>query len=148
MIALRVCKDCGIVAYSIEDLEVFSNGCESKYKKQNLCKECNRKRTVISNANNKGRRDSSATVRRYKNKEILILEKGGECEVCGYKYDGTNAIVFDFNHRDATQKEFGIAPRIHYKLETVREEANKCELLCANCHRLRHGRDYDSTNRR
>lgn len=135
---LRVCKDCGLEANTIEELELFSNGNESLYKKQNLCLACNRKRTVINNINNKGRRESSATARRYKNKEILIARRGGECVDCGYKYNGKNAIVFDFHHRNPDDKLFGIAPRIHYNLKTLKVEADKCDLLCANCHRLRH----------
>ena len=47
---------------------------------------------------------------------------------------------YDFHHTDPTKKDDAVAKLVNHnrKLETILNEASKCELLCANCHRLRH----------
>lgn len=48
----------------------------------------------------------SKTVRRRKRKSELVSCYGGECACCGYKYDGSNACVFDFHHEEHQKKSF------------------------------------------
>jgi 5-methylcytosine-specific restriction endonuclease McrA len=70
--------------------------------------------------------------RRRKVKQILVEEAGGKCVLCGYH---RCIAALEFHHRDPTQKSFGLAQRgITRALEKVREEAQKCILLCSNCH--------------
>ena len=45
---------------------------------------------------------------------------------------------FDFHHRDPTLKDFNICLATGKAWEVVRAELDKCELLCALCHRLHH----------
>ena len=75
--------------------------------------------------------------RRRKIKLLLIEYKGGECVVCGYaKYAG----AFDLHHVDGSKKEFGLGMQgLTRSLERSKKEADKCVLLCANCHREVHG---------
>jgi 5-methylcytosine-specific restriction endonuclease McrA len=65
-------------------------------------------------------------------KEILVKEAGGRCAVCGYSaYAG----ALQFHHVDPTEKRFGLAlGGLTRRLEDVRQEAQKCVLLCGNCH--------------
>ena len=70
-------------------------------------------------------------------KATLIEYKGGACMDCGYtsKY----VTVFDFHHRDPTQKKFEVGAKLRDGMsQTLLDEADKCDLLCANCHRIRH----------
>ena len=46
--------------------------------------------------------------------------------------------VYDFHHRDPSQKDFSISKNAK-SFEKCKQELDKCDLLCANCHRLRHG---------
>lgn len=62
---------------------------------------------------------------------------GGKCQRCGYS---GNPKVFDFHHRDPTQKDIAIAS-CNRSWETIRLELDKCDLLCANCHRIEHDGD-------
>ena len=86
------------------------------------------------------RRRRNAKTYRYqktKRKELkaeLIAARGGRCVGCGY--DTTNAAL-EFHHRDAGSKEFQIS---YGGVSRARlwAEAEKCDLLCANCHRVRH----------
>ena len=74
--------------------------------------------------------------KRRKLKLDAIQYKGGKCEKCGY--DKCPA-AFDFHHKDPNEKEFGLAAHGHTKSwDKVKEEIDKCMLLCANCHREVH----------
>lgn len=49
----------------------------------------------------------------------------------------------DFDHLDPKQKRFSVCRLLNYSLENVLKEIAKCDLVCANCHRLRtFGRKY------
>lgn len=65
-------------------------------------------------------------------KELLIAEAGGRCRICGYdRYP----CALEFHHLDPTEKRMTVSAKgIAYALETLRLEAEKCVLLCANCH--------------
>lgn len=84
--------------------------------------------------------DHSIT-RRQEQRVWCIRYLGGACGRCRYAYDGQNAPAFDFHHRDPAQKDFVISGR-RYSRERVRAELDKCELLCAICHRLEHANRY------
>ena len=45
----------------------------------------------------------------------------------------------DLHHRDPLQKDFSIGRYINsMAMEQILKEAEKCDMLCANCHRLTH----------
>jgi len=71
----------------------------------------------------------------------FIHEKGGKCSKCGEKYNGKNAAIFDFHHRDPKTKQFnlGINTMQNKSKKVLLIELEKCDLVCANCHRLIHG---------
>ncbi len=79
----------------------------------------------------------AVTERRRKLKKMLIDYKGGKCQLCGFVgYEG----VFDFHHKGDSPKSFGIAAGgFSRSLESLMKEADKCVLICANCHREVHG---------
>lgn len=62
----------------------------------------------------------------------LRLEFGGKCVECGYS-DCLEAL--QFHHKDPNTKLLQISDAIFKK---GREEAEKCVLLCANCHVKHH----------
>jgi transposase len=70
--------------------------------------------------------------RRRQMKEELMAEFGGRCRICGYdKYAGALA----FHHLDPSEKKFGLSSRgLTRAIDVLREEAQKCALLCHNCH--------------
>ncbi len=70
--------------------------------------------------------------RRIKARAVAHL--GGVCLHCGF--DGHPA-AFDFHHRDPTQKDFMISSA-NAGWERLKTELDKCDLLCANCHRVVH----------
>lgn len=69
--------------------------------------------------------------RRIRFKETLVKEFGGACKACGY--DRCLAALH-FHHKDPDTKSFNVNYSGAKNLESLRKEAQKCDLLCANCH--------------
>ncbi len=77
-------------------------------------------------------RSDAVSRRRRKVKEILVHEAGGCCAICGY-HRCLGAL--EFHHLDPSQKRLEVnAKGVSLALDTLRAEAAKCVLLCANCH--------------
>lgn len=69
-------------------------------------------------------------------KETLINLLGGKCITCGVVYPPP---VYDFHHRNPEEKLFGISNAlVNRSMDEILEEVKKCDLLCANCHRILH----------
>lgn len=77
-------------------------------------------------------RAEAVTRRRRKVKETLVREAGGACCICGYD---RSMRALHFHHVDPNEKRIEInAKGIALSLDTLRQEASKCVLLCSNCH--------------
>ena len=77
--------------------------------------------------------------------EWLVEQKSHPCVDCGNTFD---PVCMDFHHLDPSTKKYRIASLVNndQSLKTIQEEIDKCVLVCANCHRLRHKYDlYSST---
>ena len=79
-------------------------------------------------------RNDGVIQRRKKVKHQLVMAHGGKCKRCGYN---TCIDALEFHHIDPTKKFFGISAQGGKTLSIARflQEAKKCLLLCANCHR-------------
>lgn len=66
-------------------------------------------------------------------KNKLLAEMGGKCIRCGYD---RCLRALTFHHRDPATKEFPLDARncSNRSHELLAAEADKCDLLCANCH--------------
>lgn len=73
--------------------------------------------------------------RRYQMKLRCIDYLGGKCSACGVI--GCPEI-YDFHHIDPTTKKFTISGKMSHSWKFLRDELDKCSLLCANCHRTFH----------
>lgn len=60
------------------------------------------------------------------------LDKG--CIDCGY---AENPVALDFDHRDQELKTLGVSSMLTYSWRKITEELDKCDVRCANCHRIR-----------
>jgi len=78
-----------------------------------------------------------AVKRRRKNVRLKAIEHlGGRCNRCGYD---RCVDALEIHHLDSSKKDFGISSRGHSRSwKRVLEEIEKCQLLCANCHREVH----------
>ena len=70
------------------------------------------------------------------------MYKGGKCSRCGY--DKCEAAL-QFHHLNPDEKEFTLSKinlnDSNFTFETLLKEADKCILLCANCHAEEHYTD-------
>jgi len=80
----------------------------------------------------------ASKVRAAAKKKYVVELFGNKCQECGRA--GPPAI-FDFHHRNPEDKAETLdsgRSLFSASWETVRLELKKCDLLCANCHRLKH----------
>ena len=79
--------------------------------------------------------NEQAVERQQTMKRQAVEYKGGRCEICGYnRYIG----ALDFHHVNPDEKAFIIAFAKSTTFEKIRPELDKCQLVCANCHRELH----------
>lgn len=70
---------------------------------------------------------------RTKIKAINYL--GGECEICSYDRCPT---ALEFHHINEEEKSFSISSNLNKAWNKIKDELDKCALVCANCHREIH----------
>jgi hypothetical protein len=73
----------------------------------------------------------AVTRRHQKVKRILVAEAGSRCALCGYD---RCPVSLHFHHVDPSAKSFAINQSAGKSLAAYRAEAQKCVLVCANCH--------------
>lgn len=91
-----------------------------KYYDQTICLECRR-----TKARNKARQV----------KRVIVHEFQNKCFDCGKEYPDC---VFDFHHVDGGTKDTEVSRLKMSDIHLLQNELNKCVMLCANCHRIRH----------
>lgn len=67
-------------------------------------------------------------------RRLLEQLKDVPCADCGGRYP---TVCMDFDHRPGTEKKFSISGAASRRPEDVRAEIAKCDIVCANCHRIR-----------
>lgn len=115
----KYCRTCDSVKAKTE---FYKHGSRSNAP-QSYCKQCSHKRITI------------------KGKQIkmkMVEYKGGKCLDCKLSAGENNVCVFDFHHLDPKTKDVNYNTIRWKKWETITKELDKCVLVCANCHRLRH----------
>lgn len=132
---LKTCSKCGVTKLRYEDFHWRDK--ERGYV-ASKCKACAKLISAQDWANNtervqKLRAASKARYDMIRNK--LNELKDRPCADCSNRYP---YFVMDFDHRDPSTKEFEIADKVKsYSPERILNEAAKCDVVCANCHRLR-----------
>lgn len=83
------------------------------------------------------RATQAAGTRRSKARRIAVLHQikvAAGCADCGYH---SHAEALDFDHRPGVEKVFSIAQEPHRPWAVMETEIAKCDVVCANCHRVR-----------
>jgi hypothetical protein len=74
---------------------------------------------------------SQAVIEWRKRVKLRLVEyKGGECQVCGYR---KSLNTLQFHHLNPEEKDFSISGK-SLSFEKLKNEVDKCLLVCANCH--------------
>src|SRR5262245_5171253 len=81
--------------------------------------------------NDRGRRNQLILERRLKKRIQGIEYLGGKCKKCGGEF---HPVAMDFHHRDKDDKTTMHLSHLPWK--KMKAELDKCDLVCANCHRV------------
>jgi hypothetical protein len=130
---------------STKPLEDFPKSRSEKFGRAHLCKPCHNKKTRDNRtkrlASDKDYRTSINLKKRLllrERKRLAIEHKGGVCQDCGGVFP---PCAFDFHHLDPKEKDYEPSAASRVSLDKMLKELEKCILLCANCHRIRHNSD-------
>lgn len=78
-------------------------------------------------------------ISRYSVKKKLVDYLGGSCQQCGYS---KSLAALTFHHRNPEIKSFTISGNHTRSWSVLKQELDKCDLLCFNCHLELH-HDYE-----
>jgi hypothetical protein len=71
-----------------------------------------------------------------KRRAKLIALHNDMCHDCRFRHPPH---IYEFHHRNPGDKSFELAgAKLNQRWEKVMIEASKCDMLCANCHKVRH----------
>ena len=115
---------------------------DGSVQKQSYCKNCQKIVWKEYYSNPKVRKEHQDNIRINNTKKLSELrsivsdQKNKPCKDCGVKY---NPWIMDFDHLNPNSKINNISTLVanKTKLEVILNEINKCDLVCANCHRER-----------
>jgi hypothetical protein len=115
---------CDICKIKLTDENAYLKKGKNREVFHNQCKECYSQYLFKRRSN-------------FKKKQV---EYGGnKCKRCGYN---KNLTALEFHHLDPNIKEFNPSSSISRSWNLVKEELDKCILLCSNCHREEHHNLY------
>lgn len=115
----KLCIDCK-TDFPLENF--YKQKCHSKGV-MSYCKSCFNKRCIL---------------RWIQRKIKYINYMGGQCNKCKLQLSNSHYSVFEFHHKFDLSKDYDWSKLRLRNHKSILEELNKCELLCANCHRLTH----------
>lgn len=133
----RVCSKCA-KRLQLQDFVVNKSCIEGHTQ---ICKTCN---NTAQNTRAKNNPNTSINRLKASNKakaitrSKLLAYHDNELICVDCNYTSTIPDVFDYHHINPDEKLYEISSILDYKWETVKNEVDKCVLLCANCHRIRH----------
>lgn len=136
---MKGCNKCGF-SKQTTDFYVRKSG-ERAGQYYEKCKECYKSRGRSYYGQNKEKQLALAKLRklRYIDERKKFLEeiKNQPCLDCKKKYP---VWVMDFDHRNACEKIDSVSKLAFRKItsiQKIKDEIEKCDLVCANCHRQR-----------
>ena len=118
----KLCLDCS--PFKSGKNKLFYNEFVRKVKQ---CTRCGKEHTQNANMCP----SCYSVQRRIDIKTRAVEYKGGKCILCGYQRC-TDSLVF--HHINPEEKSFAISGTYLRSWEKIKEELDKCVLLCANCH--------------
>ncbi|CAL9977399.1 HNH endonuclease [Vibrio phage D260] len=108
-----------------------------------LCRQCNTLVPLSEKATKGSCKKCDAQgsgSRRLLNRERLYnYLRENPCTDCGEE----NPIVLEFDHVDPNNKSDNISNMMSKSWENIKEEIDKCEVVCANCHRIRTAKQFN-----
>ena len=128
---MKTCPRCG------KHLPLSAFGVRRNGKPQHWCRECHCLYQREYYERHKEYYEELTRKRIERNRNLIRQAKAVPCADCRQRYPH---YVMDFDHRPGEGKEFPLAniagqSRISWK--RIQAEIAKCDVVCANCHRIR-----------
>jgi hypothetical protein len=126
-----------------KSLDEFGKNKNEPDGKQKYCKVCRQladKKCYSTNPNRRrGVRKSTDEMRKRNREFILEYLSTHPCVDCGEN----DPIVLDFDHvRNKKFKNVGILCLNGFSVDKIKEEIDKCDVRCANCHRRKTAKQF------
>lgn len=133
---MKTCDTCKIPKADSE----FNKNKAKKDGLNSICKECSRKRSRQYYKEKGELHKKNVVKRNKKNRKVLqdyILQhfKANPCKDCG----NSDSRVLEFDHLPQFKKTKDISRMLAASVSTttLQKEIDKCEVVCANCHKIR-----------
>lgn len=129
---LRPCSKCQVVK-NLD--EFYRRGSSRLVSACKLCVSADYSKNLEKSR--KRAREASAKCRLPKVSFILEIKTGTPCADCGKNFP---AVCMDFDHLNREEKTALVSEMVSsgsYTLAELQTEIKKCEVVCANCHRIR-----------
>lgn len=129
----KKCPKCG----EIKAADCFSSNSTKSDRMGYMCKDCHSVYISGHYIRNKEKYKSRIIARIHRIRESLMkIKRSLSCCKCGE----SDAACLDFHHRDASKKEMNLACAANrgWCEDRILKEIEKCDILCANCHRELH----------
>lgn len=129
---MKICSKCGIE----KSLDDFAN---KNGKKESRCKECKnayyREYWKRPGTWDKHKQRVASNRKTYATKnQLLVLDRlASGCVDCGE----SDVRVLEFDHLPEFQKLANVSSLVSGSSDKLIEEMNKCDVVCANCHKRR-----------
>jgi DNA-directed RNA polymerase subunit RPC12/RpoP len=143
-----------LMKYIVSDSDPKTGNITSKRReKEYKCLKCNQ--TNPSMFNRKKTECTPCMSKVLYGKQKVKIEKGkerniaariarGECTVCKMKVTKENALSFDWDHRNPSEKTYHVS-RMNCKTdELFYAEIAKCDIVCRNCHIIKTKYQFDN----
>lgn len=144
---MKVCKGCG-VEKELDDFHKSKKGSLGRVNKCKLCISVEHKQRytpeVAAKKNADGRKRYAENRDKIREKNNLYHKKNTElvrqykiscgCVNCGYN---KCAEALEFHHLDPDKKSFSVSKMVD-RPRKLKEEINKCVVICSNCYREHH----------
>ncbi len=135
---MKLCSKCN----KLQDVICFGKRASSKDGLKSQCKSCDQLYSQNMNREKRNKRQSISRKQRIKELQLkmLIFLSDKKCAHC----PENDPIVMEFDHLDASLKEISISEAIVrcFSWERIQAEIDKCQILCANCHRRKTAKDF------
>lgn len=127
-----------------KEIEEFPFRNKEKNIRHSICKECWKE--IRKKSYNKNKKTTLDRNKRNKKKSRVWyneFKSNLKCNRCPENHPA----CLEFHHVDPTKKEFTISILIGttYSIKKIIKEIEKCEILCANCHRKHHYEEKNKT---
>ena len=135
---LKTCSQCSVE----KPIAEFNFRHRAAGVRHSYCRDCGR-RLTHNHYTRRKRLYLDRNLRAYNERREMVLKaKSRPCADCGIQYP---YYVMDFDHRDGASKRFSLHSVHSVTKRAILSEIEKCDIVCANCHRERtHRRRIES----